>query len=55
MHTHTHTHIHTGMDIVRKRFAILDIADNYSFSFASNLRDEDLYPGKVISSILIEL
>ena len=35
------------MDIVRTRFAILDISDNYSFSFASNMRDEDLYPGKM--------
>ena len=34
------------MGIVRTRFAILDISDNYAFSFASNMRDEDLYPGK---------
>lgn len=32
------------MGIVRTRFAILDISDNYAFSFASNMRDEDLYP-----------
>ena len=41
-----HTCIHVGMDIVRKRFAILDISDNYSFRFASDVSDNDIYPGK---------
>ena len=44
-----HTCTIIGMDIMRKRFAILDISDNYSFSFISGIGDNDIYPGKWLS------
>ena len=37
--------LHTGMDIVRERFAVLDISENYSYSFVSGFDDDDIFPG----------
>ena len=39
------------MGISRKRFALLDISDNYSFSFVSGIGDSDVYPGKLIMEL----
>ena len=33
------------MKIVRKRFALLDILHNYSFSYVDGAEQGDIYPG----------
>ena len=35
-----------GMNIVRERFALLDISDNYSFNFVDGADVNDIYPGR---------
>lgn len=34
------------MDLVRRRFAILDVSDNYAFHFINDVKLSDIYPGK---------
>ena len=34
-------------DIVRTQFAILNEAENYSFSFVPDFEDKDIFPGNL--------
>ena len=43
----------TRMNIVRKRFALLDILNNYSFSYVDGADQEDIYPGSYMLIILL--
>ncbi len=36
--------MHVGMELVRQRFAVVDISDNYSFNFVSGVSDNDIFP-----------
>ena len=36
------------MEIVRKRFALLDISHNYTFSYIDGAEQGDIYPGNYI-------
>lgn len=40
-----HTCMHIGIELVRQRFAVVDISDNYSFNFLPGVSDNDIFPG----------
>lgn len=42
---HSYLIIIAGVEIVRKRFALLDILHNYSFSYVDGVEEGDIYPG----------